>query len=631
MNILKKIRDTGDVQKLQKNELRPLCKDIRKFLVHNTSKTGGHLSSNLGVVELTVALEYVFDLPKDKIIWDVGHQTYVHKILTGRKGKFKTLRQYDGLSGFPKPKESSADAFLGGHSSTSISASLGMARGRDINNQKEHVIAVIGDGSMTGGLAYEALNNAGRTKTNLIVILNDNQMSIDDNVGAMHKHLNSLHTSTSYLAIKKQVKKIRNFVPLVGKPAYEALERIRDGVKIALLDGALFEKMGFKYIGPVDGHNLEDMVELFSRIKKMDGPIFVHVKTKKGKGYKPAEQRPDLFHGVGKFDIKTGEIEKPKEVFESWSEVFGKTMVNLSENNDKIVCITAAMCNGTGLTEFHKKYPSRFFDVGIAEQHGTTFAAGLSTQGFVPVFAVYSSFLQRAYDQIVHDVCIEKHHVVFAVDRAGIVGADGETHQGLFDLSYLSHIPNMTIMSPKNKWELEKMMQFAIEKYDGPIAVRYPKGNVNTEFKTQNLPIEYGKGEILLKGKKFCIMAVGNMVLPAYEVAKRLTEDGFRPMVVNMRFITPIDNELLDKVSKKCNQVFTVEDNIRKGGFGSTVLEYYSDKCTNIAVTNIAFPKEFVPQGEQEELYRKYGMDIDGIYKKIRDKLMGISDEDDED
>ncbi|MFV0313550.1 MAG: 1-deoxy-D-xylulose-5-phosphate synthase, partial [Anaerotignum sp.] len=442
--LLDKIQTTGDIKKLQKDQLELLCKEIRKFLLRNVSKTGGHLASNLGIVEVTVALEYIFNLPDDKIVWDVGHQAYIHKILTGRKEGFATLRQLDGLSGFPKPAESKADAFAAGHSSTSISAALGIAKARDLQGKKDNIIAVIGDGSMTGGLAYEALNNAGQEKKNLIIILNDNQMSIDHNVGAMSKHLNSIRVSESYQNFKDNFKQFRDKVPVVGGATYHVLEKVRDGVKSLFLDGALFEEFGLKYYGPVDGHNLAELLEMFQNIKDTTEPVLIHIKTVKGKGYLPAEKNPGPFHGVGPFDIKTGKSIGTSSG-PSWSDVFGKKMVQLGRNNPKVVGITAAMCSGTGFDEFKTTYPERFIDVAIAEQHGTTFAAGLASQGMIPVFAVYSSFLQRAYDQVIHDVCMENLHVVFAIDRAGIVGSDGETHQGVFDLSFLTHIPNMTV------------------------------------------------------------------------------------------------------------------------------------------------------------------------------------------
>lgn len=596
-----------------------LCKELRKFLLQKVSKTGGHLASNLGVVELTVALEYCFDLPKDKIVWDVGHQAYIHKILTGRKEGFDHLRQLDGLSGFPKPNESDCDAFAAGHSSTSISAALGLAKARDLMGGKEHVIAVIGDGSMTGGLAYEALNNAGKEHTNLIVILNDNQMSIDTNVGAMSRHLNNLRTSNQYRGWKEAVKQFRNNVPVIGEGTYQVLKNVRDGAKMLLTHGALFEQLGFKYIGPVDGHDLPELIELLQNVKEMNRPVLIHVKTIKGKGYPYAEERPWDYHGVGAFDLKTGL--PTSKGGKSWSAVFGEKMVEIGKKNPKVVGITAAMSSGTGYEKFQRAFPKRFFDVAIAEQHGTTFAAGLAKGGITPVFAVYSSFLQRAYDQIVHDVCMQNLHVVFAIDRAGIVGADGETHQGVFDLSFLSHIPNMTVLSPKNGWELEEMLDFAVNKWDGPIAVRYPRGTAETAFSENKQPIEYGKAELIQEGEKIAILAEGHMLKAAADAAKLLEADGFHPMLVNMRFIKPLDEAMLRKAAENCAHIVTVEDNLRRGGFGSKVMEFYGDKGIQADILNLAFPDKYIEQGTQAQLFERYGLDAAGIYESVKKRL----------
>ena len=587
--------------------------------MQKVSKTGGHLASNLGVVELTVALEYCFDLPKDKIVWDVGHQAYIHKILTGRKEGFDHLRQLDGLSGFPKPNESDCDAFAAGHSSTSISAALGLAKARDLMGGKEHVIAVIGDGSMTGGLAYEALNNAGKEHTNLIVILNDNQMSIDTNVGAMSRHLNNLRTSNQYRGWKEAVKQFRNNVPVIGEGTYQVLKNVRDGAKMLLTHGALFEQLGFKYIGPVDGHDLPELIELLQNVKEMNRPVLIHVKTIKGKGYPYAEERPWDYHGVGAFDLKTGL--PTSKGGKSWSAVFGEKMVEIGKKNPKVVGITAAMSSGTGYEKFQRAFPKRFFDVAIAEQHGTTFAAGLAKGGITPVFAVYSSFLQRAYDQIVHDVCMQNLHVVFAIDRAGIVGADGETHQGVFDLSFLSHIPNMTVLSPKNGWELEEMLDFAVNKWDGPIAVRYPRGTAETAFSENKQPIEYGKAELIREGEKIAILAEGHMLKAAADAAKLLEADGFHPMLVNMRFIKPLDEAMLRKAAENCAHIVTVEDNLRRGGFGSKVMEFYGDKGIQADILNLAFPDKYIEQGTQAQLFERYGLDAAGIYESIKKRL----------
>ena len=618
-SILNQIHSTEDIKKLNEEELKLLCRELRKFLLQKVSKTGGHLASNLGVVELTVALEYCFDLPADKIVWDVGHQAYIHKILTGRKDQFDTLRQLDGLSGFPKPHESDCDAFAAGHSSTSISAALGLAKARDLTGGKEHVIAVIGDGSMTGGLAYEALNNAGKDHTRLIVILNDNQMSIDTNVGAISKHLNNLRTSQQYRGWKEAVKQFRDNVPVIGEGTFQALKHVRDKSKMLLTGGALFEQMGFKYIGPVDGHDLPDLMEMFEGVKKMNRPVLIHVKTIKGKGYSHAEERPWAYHGVGAFDLKTGK--SLSKGGKSWSSVFGDKMLEIGKRNPKVVGITAAMCSGTGFEKFQQAFPKRFFDVAIAEQHGTTFAAGLAKGGITPVFAVYSSFLQRAYDQLIHDVCMENLHVVFAIDRAGIVGSDGETHQGVFDLSFLSHIPNMTVLSPKNDWELGEMLEFAVNGWNGPIAVRYPRGTAETAFGEYQDPITYGKAELIQDGEKIAILAEGHMLKAAAEAAELLQANGYQPMLVNMRFIKPLDEAMLFLAAEKCEHIVTVEDNVKMGGFGSKGLEFYGEKGMQKDVLNLGFPDRYIEQGTQTQLFERYGLDAAGIYESIKKRL----------
>ena len=618
-SILNQIHSTEDIKKLNEGELKLLCKELRKFLLQKVSKTGGHLASNLGVVELTVALEYCFDLPADKIVWDVGHQAYIHKILTGRKDRFDTLRQLDGLSGFPKPNESDCDAFAAGHSSTSISAALGLAKARDLMGGKEHVIAVIGDGSMTGGLAYEAMNNAGRDHTRLIVILNDNQMSIDTNVGAMSKHLNNLRTSQQYRGWKEAVKQFRDNVPVIGEGTYQALKHVRDKSKMLLTGGALFEQMGFKYIGPVDGHDLPEMIEMFEGIKEMNRPVLIHVKTVKGKGYPHAEERPWDYHGVSAFDLKTGKA--LSKGGKSWSAVFGDKMLEIGKKNPKVAGITAAMCSGTGFEKFQQAFPKRFFDVAIAEQHGTTFAAGLAKGGITPVFAVYSSFLQRAYVQLILDVCMENLHVVFAIDRAGIVGSDGETHQGVFDLSFLSHIPNMTVLSPKNDWELGEMLEFAVNKWNGPVAVRYPRGTAETTFAEYKQPVAYGKAELIEDGEKIAILVEGHMLKAAAEAAEMLKADGYQPMLVNMRFIKPLDEEMLLQAAEKCGTIVTVEDNLKMGGFGSKVLEFYGGKGIQADVLNLGFPDRYIEQGTQAQLFERYGLDAAGIYESVKKRL----------
>lgn len=619
-DLLKKVSSPKDLKKMDEAQLENLSEEIRHFLLENISKTGGHLASNLGVVELTLALHYCFDFSIDKIVWDVGHQAYIHKILTGRKEAFSTLRQMDGLSGFPKPAESRYDAFSTGHSSTSISAALGMAKARDLSRQKHHVLAFIGDGSMTGGLAYEALNNAGRDGSNLIVILNDNQMSISGNVGALSKHLNHLRTGTAYRSAKENVKKFIKNVPVVGKATHDVLESIKSSAKYLLLPGVIFEEMGFQYFGPVDGHNISDMIEMFQNVKKIEGPVLIHVQTTKGKGYPFAEKKPWKYHGIGAFNIKTGEPVK-KGNAPDYSAVFGEKITELAMKNEKIIGITAAMVGGTGFLPFQERFPKRFFDVGIAEQHAVTFAAGLASQGMIPVFAVYSTFLQRAYDQIVHDVCMEKLHVIFAIDRAGVVGADGETHQGVFDLSYLSHIPNMTLLAPKDKMELEEMLSFAVSYY-GPIAIRYPRGTAVDSFSDHQEPIVYGKGEVLLEGKEIAILAEGSMVPFAMEAAKKLQEDGKNPMVVNMRFIKPLDKALLYQVAEQCELIVTVEDNVKQGGFGTKILEALSEKeKIGNRVVCLGFPDEYICHGTQNQLFKKYGLDGNGIYETIKGKM----------
>lgn len=618
--LLERIHSTEDLKKMDVEQMEVLCRELRKFLLRSVSKTGGHLASNLGVVELTVALEYCFSLPEDKIVWDVGHQAYIHKMLTGRKEQFSTLRQLDGLSGFPKPEESDCDAFAAGHSSTSISAALGIAKARDLQGKKNHVIAVIGDGSMTGGLAYEALNNAGRENTDLIVILNDNQMSIDTNVGAISKHLNSLRTSNRYQAFKDNFKQFRDMVPVLGKPAYSVLEKVRDSAKLILLEGAVFEGMGFKYIGPVDGHDLPELIELFQNVKKMHGPLIIHVKTEKGRGYRYAEERPWDYHGVSAFDLRTGEAVS-KSGKPSWSSVFGTKMVEIGRKNKKVIGITAAMAGGTGFEKFQKEFPKRFFDVAIAEQHAVTFSAGLASQGMVPVFAVYSSFLQRAYDQIIHDVCMENLHVVFAIDRAGIVGNDGETHQGVFDIAYLRDIPNMTILSPKNKWELEEMLEYAVNVCPGPVAVRYPRGTASEFGGCLGAPLEERRAEWIKKGTRIAILSEGHMTDAAAEAVRLLEEKGFAPALVNLRFLRPLDEEMLLDVARNYEMIFTVEDHLRKGGMGSAVLEFYSDHGLCTSVTNLAFPDKYIEQGTQAQLFARYGLDGEGICRAILEKL----------
>lgn len=626
MRYLDKINSSEDLKKLNKEQLVALCEEVREFLLKSVSQTGGHLASNLGVVELTVALHYCFDLPKDKIIWDVGHQSYTHKILTGRKDKFSSLRKKDGLSGFPKSEESEYDAFNTGHSSTSISAAIGLATARDLLGQNFEVVSVIGDGSMTGGLVYEALNNAGRNSTRLLIVLNDNQMSISKNVGAMSKYFSELRSAPKYIEVKKDVYDILNSFPIFGAKVSNVLEKTKDGIKYALIPSALFEKFGIKYIGPIDGHNINKLVGVLNKVKNIEQPVILHVLTKKGKGYKKAEQFPTKFHGIGSFDLHTGKTLSIKAK-ETYSEVFGKTLVRIAAKNKRIVAVTAAMPSGTGLEFFMKTYPKRIFDVGIAEEHAVTFAAGMSKGGFIPVFAVYSTFLQRSYDQILHDVCIQKLHVVFAVDRAGIVGEDGETHQGIYDLSYLSHIPNLTVIAPKNKNEFVSMLEFALS-YNAPIAIRYPKGACSEILSEHNDPIVLSEPEIIFKGEKIVVISVGAMMDTCYGVYERLKQKGFNPSLINARFISPISKDFIYTLNKEYKFIFTVEDNIISGGFGAKLTQMIacksSESALNKIIYNFAFPVDFIKQGSRKEIFSDFGLDEESIFNKIISLIDGV-------
>ncbi|HOA80756.1 MAG TPA: 1-deoxy-D-xylulose-5-phosphate synthase [Defluviitaleaceae bacterium] len=618
--IIDRINSPKDLKKLSLDKLNIVAREIRAFLIEKISNSGGHLASNLGVVELTLALHYCFNSPRDKIIWDVGHQSYVHKILTGRKNKFDSLRKFKGISGFPKQNESKHDVFDTGHSSTSISAAMGIAAARDLNNDNFSVIAVIGDGSLTGGMAFEALNNAGRSNSDLIVVLNDNQMSISPNVGGLSKYLNNIRTEPVYLEVKEDIAQALRKIPRIGKSIEKTIKKTKEGIRFLLVPGTLFEELGFTYVGPVDGHNMKELVNVINRVKKMKGPILLHVKTVKGKGYSFAEKFPSRFHGVDRFDIETGESLK-KDFAETYSEVFGNTLVELAQKNEKLVAITAAMPDGTGLMDFSKKFPKRFFDVGIAEQHAVTFAAGLAREGFHPVFAVYSSFLQRAYDQILHDVCIQKLPVIFAIDRAGIVGSDGETHQGIFDLSFLSHMPHMTIMAPKDKKELKDMLKYAVN-IKGPVAIRYPKGEAPELFPYMNNPIEYKKAEILYEGEDAVIFAVGKMLEKAKIIVESLRTKGFNMTLVNPRFIKPLDEELIISLANSHKTFFTMEDNVVSGGFASKVLELLSKhNIKDVHMKIFAFPDEFIAQGSVEELYKEYGLDTVTMEEEIINQL----------
>ncbi len=616
--LLPTILSPKDVKRLNNGQLTILGSEIRDFLIEALSQTGGHLASNLGVVELTLALHYCFNTPKDKIIWDVGHQSYVHKILTGRQDGFKTLRQSDGMSGFPKLSESKHDGFGTGHSSTSISVAMGMATARDLKGEDNSVIAVIGDGSMTGGMAFEALNHAGRGNTNLIVILNDNEMSISENVGGLSKYLMKIRTDKNYLDAKQDIQKILRKIPVVGQTMVKAVRRTKDGLKTLLLPGELFEELGFTYIGPIDGHNIEELLHVLSKAKKMSGPILIHVKTKKGKGYCFAEDEPEKYHGVSPFVPETGTAISNKAP-NNYSSAFGQSLIKMARKDDKIVAITAAMPEGTGLNNFCKVFPKRFIDVGIAEQHAVTFAAGLASEGYKPVVAIYSTFLQRAYDQIIHDVCIQNLPVIFAIDRGGIVGEDGSTHQGIFDLSFLSHIPNMSVMAPKNYAELKYMLEFATT-HQGPVAIRYPRGNEGKKVALINTqPIVYGKSEILKEGREIAIVAVGKMVEVALEAASLLKDKGVEPYVINARFVKPIDAHMLGEISENISEIVTLEDNLICGGFGenlATILRKNKD-LNHINIHNLGYPDEFVKHGAADNIYKKYGLDAKSVAETV--------------
>lgn len=611
---MKKLLDTinspDDLKKLNIDELSVLCTEIRDFLIDSVSKTGGHLASNLGVVELTVALHTVFDVPRDKIVFDVGHQSYVHKILTGRRDNFNTLRQFGGMSGFPKSSESDADAFNTGHSSTSVSAALGLARARDLDGDSYSVISVFGDGALTGGMMYEAMNDAGHTKTPLILILNDNEMSISKNVGAVSKHLRTLRTSSVYFRSKYIVERFLKKIPLCGNIAVNIIKHIKRAFRRLVIPTTLFDDMGFRYMGPVDGHDLKSLIGCFEYVRGENRPVLIHVQTKKGRGYTPAENNPQKFHGISAFDKATGETKKGAETY---SARFGSSMLRLAENNKKLVAITGAMPNGTGLDEFMKCFKKRFFDVGIAEQHGVTFAAGLAKAGYVPVIPLYSSFLQRAYDQTLHDVCLQNLHVVFPIDRAGIVGADGETHQGIYDISYLSHMPNMTILSPATLDQLETMLDFAVNKFNAPIAIRYPRGSVQAEGISPEFTL--GKAQLLQNGNDITIIATGRMVRRAQEIASLL---GRSAEIISLPTIKPLDEAAVISSAMKTGNVITIEDNVKSGGMGSMIGTLLKEKQIDCAFKIFAFPDTPVTHGTVDELDKLYGLDAVTIVSKIR-------------
>ena len=614
-SILKKINGPEDLKKLNVSEKQVLAEEIRKEILEVVSKNGGHLASNLGVVELTIALHSVFNTPDDKIIWDVGHQCYTHKILTGRKEQFSTLRKLNGIAGFPKVCESEYDTFNTGHSSTSISVATGMARAKKLmGDDQTKVIAVIGDGSMTGGMALEALNDAGSSKTNIIVILNDNEMSISKNVGGIPLFLSKLRGRKFYSKSNEGVKKFMLQVPVIGNPTVKIVQKIKDAIKQILLPNMFFEDIGFTYLGPVDGHNIDKLESILETSKKISGPVLVHVITKKGKGYKFAEETPEKFHGVSSFDLKTGE--KIKKSGKDYSKVFGEKLVELAEKNEKIVAVTAAMKDGTGLKSFSEKFPDRFFDVGIAEQHAIGMIAGMAKEGLKPVLAIYSSFLQRGYDQLVHDIALQKLPVVICIDRAGIVGNDGETHHGIFDLSFLSSIPNLTVMAPKDFEELKNMLEFAVN-FDGPILIRYPRGGENHKF-TRKLSIKLGKAELIRQGKDITIIGIGKTVGKAVEVAELLKKQNINSEVINARFLKPLDEKFIVKSIKKTGRVATIEDNTLKGGLGSSVIELVNKfNLQNIKVETFGYDDCFVPHGGTEELEKIYKQDVESIAEQL--------------
>lgn len=615
--LLEKINEPNDIKKIGAIDYDILAKEIRDFLIEKISVTGGHLGSNLGTVELTMALHLSLDLPEDKIVWDVGHQSYTHKLLTGRRDGFDNLRKYGGMSGFPKRKESQCDAFDTGHSSTSISAALGLAKARDIQGKDNSIVAVIGDGSLTGGMAYEALNNASSLETNFIIVLNDNNMSIAENVGGVSKYLNDIRTADKYLNLKESVYNTLKSMPK-GDAMVRGIRRAKSSVKHLMIQGMFFEDMGITYLGPVDGHDIPAMLRVIQEAKRVKGAVLIHVKTQKGKGYGPAERHPARFHGAEPFDIETGIPSNPRDKA-NYTDVFSTVMMKLGQRDEKVVAITAAMPDGTGLKRFKNAYPERFFDVGIAEEHAVTFAAGLAAGGMKPVVAVYSSFLQRAYDQILHDVCIQNLPVVFAIDRAGLVGSDGETHQGIFDLSYLSSIPNMHIMAPKNKWELSDMLKFAVS-FEAPIAIRYPRGEAYDGLKEFRKPIEYGKAEWIYEEGEIAILAVGSMVKTGLQVYERLKEEGYKCSLCNARFVKPIDTAMVDKAIKH-KVVVTLEENVLSGGFGEKVCDYMKDKTGTGKLIMVGIPDEYVEHGNVDQLRKEIHIDADSIINRIKEAL----------
>lgn len=616
-NLLDKINWPEDLHQFTYKEMTLLSEEIRQFLIDSVSKTGGHLASNLGVVELSIALHYAFDLKKDKLIWDVGHQSYIHKILTGRKDRMNTIRQMDGLSGFPKREESEYDVFDTGHSSTSISAAIGIARARDLKGEDYNVLALIGDGAMTGGMSFEALNDIGKNNTKLIVILNDNGMSISENVGGLSTHLSKKRTNSGYLNTKQDIEKILIKMPRLGKYIKTFLRKVKEGIKKMILPNMIFEELGLTYLGPINGHDITELVDVFERAKRIKEPVLIHVCTKKGMGYEFAEQNPDEYHGVAAFNVETGKaVNKTNSL--SYSQMFGKKLCDIAQNNDKVVAISAAMIDGTGLCEFKEKFPNRIFDVGIAEQHAVTMAGGFAVNGIIPVVALYSSFLQRAYDQVVHDIATQNLHVVFAVDRAGIVGDDGETHQGVFDSGFLTQIPNMTVMAPADYNELNSMLDFAINRFNAPIAIRYPRGSSLSNVANSTKEIEHGKGVIVNEGNDITIIAYGKMLEIAIDTANKLKIDGINAEIINLRFLKPLDTELILKSVNKTKKLILIEENSAGAGISNIIISLLPKDTEYFKKT---FPDIFIKHGNVGYIYRKYGFDSDSIIKEVKNKF----------
>ena len=623
--VLDQIQNVNDIKNLTEEEIDTLQDEICTFLVESIAKTGGHLASNLGVIELTMALHLSFDLTKDKIVWDVGHQSYTHKILTGRKDGFEHLREYGGMSGFPKTEECEADSFNTGHSSTSISAGLGLAEAREITGQDYFVISVIGDGALTGGMAFEALNNASRMKTNFIIVLNDNNMSISENVGGLNKYLNDFRTADAYMDLKDGVVNSLSKIPVYGDRIVRKIRNAKSGIKQLFVPGMFFEDMGITYLGPVDGHDIHKLTRILNEAKRVDHAVLVHVMTKKGKGYVPAEENPSRFHGTGPFDIPSGTA-VGKKATDSYTDVFSKVLADIGKQDEKVVAITAAMADGTGLARFAKMFPQRFFDVGIAEEHAMTFAAGLAAGGMKPVFAVYSSFLQRAFDQTIHDVCLQNLPVFIAVDRAGLVGSDGETHQGVFDLSFLLEIPNLTVMSPKNRWEMADMVRFAVD-FPYPVALRYPRGEAYEGLKEFRTPILYGKSEVICRESGIAILFIGHMSELGESVWKAMKEAGYRCSLINARFAKPLDTEMIRDLCRDHQLIVTIEENVLAGGFGEQVVQYVMQSGEKTRVRTIGISDDYVEHGNVEVLRKEVGLDQETIVAQIKEDYLMIKED----